>query len=120
MFQVIITISDVNDRKPVFEERLPDESCYVITEFHDLAESVLTIRASDGDDPQTPNGQLNFAILDGNEQGLFRLESSGKALFTRYIFAHNIMKKYILISVNRFLLNNQGKLLTKHNTRYVL
>ena len=76
-FQVIITISDVNDRKPVFEERLPDESCYVITEFHDLTESVLTIRASDGDDPQTPNGQLAFLILDGNDEALFRLESAG-------------------------------------------
>jgi len=41
----------------------------------------------------------------------------GTALFTPDIFAHNIAKlrkKDILTSVNRFLLNNQGNLLTKH------
>ena len=76
--QVIITITDVNDKRPVFEERLPDETCYIITEFYDLNEAVLTVRASDGDDPQTPNGQIEFKILAGNDKDLFRLESSSE------------------------------------------
>lgn len=90
----------MNDKRPVFEEKIGDDDCYIITEFHDLNEPVLTVRASDGDDPQTPNGQLEFEILAGNflitfwkekifletiiqlpgdDHKLFRLEQSGKS-----------------------------------------
>ena len=76
--KVIITISDVNDRRPVFEDRTTEDYCSIITEFHELAEPVLTIRASDGDDPTTQNGQIVFRLVAGNEDDLFRLESSGE------------------------------------------
>ncbi len=62
---MLITVTDVNDKRPVFEEKIGDNDCYIITEFHDLNEPVLTVRASDGDDPQTPNGQLEFEIISG-------------------------------------------------------
>jgi len=63
--KVLITVTDVNDKRPVFEEKIADNDCNFITEFHDLNEPVLTVRASDGDDPQTPNGQLTFEIIAG-------------------------------------------------------
>jgi hypothetical protein len=63
---VIITISDVNDKRPVFEDVAASrsESCSVVTEFHELNEPVVTVRADDDDDPATPNGQIVFRFSD--------------------------------------------------------
>lgn len=64
-----VTILDVNDQPPVFHP-LP-ESCVVVTEFHELGETVYSLKASDADDPNTPNGWVNFSILGGNDQGIY-------------------------------------------------
>lgn len=37
------------------------------------------INAVDGDKPNTPNSELQYAIVAGNEQGKFTLESSPRA-----------------------------------------
>ena len=84
-------VTDVNDKAPVFTSQLSNfksssevgtinpstrPSCSaVITEFHDAISdgAILTITAEDGDDPASPNGRLDFEIIDGNEPGLFRL-----------------------------------------------
>ncbi len=73
---MVVTISDVNDRRPVFEES--DATCSVVTEFHDVNEPVVTVRATDGDDPTTQNGQIVFNLISGNDDNLFRLETSGE------------------------------------------
>ena len=82
-------MTDVNDKVPVFTSLLNDfksnsgtddnkslkQGCSaVITEFHDAISdgAILTITAEDGDDPASPNGRLDFSIVDGNELGLFR------------------------------------------------
>uniref|UniRef100_A0A0K2V387 Putative LOC100748423 [Bombus impatiens] n=1 Tax=Lepeophtheirus salmonis TaxID=72036 RepID=A0A0K2V387_LEPSM len=71
--QIYIRISDVNDEIPMFQE-VP-EQCTLITEFHELSEDILTVRAYDMDDHNTLNGKLNFDIKSGNDLDLFRLES---------------------------------------------
>lgn len=60
----------MNDEPPVFSP-LP-ESCVMITEFHDPGETVYSLKASDADDPNTPNGWVSFSILAGNEGGKIR------------------------------------------------
>lgn len=70
--QLTITILDVNDEAPVFLS-FP-ESCVAITEFHEPKDTITLLKASDADDPNTPNGQVAFAILAGNEKKLFELE----------------------------------------------
>lgn len=67
MFVFSVTITDVNDEPPVLE-RFPD-NCVVVTEFHEPGETVAVLKASDADDPTTPNGWIGFSILAGNEQG---------------------------------------------------
>ncbi|EDV92750.1 GH18658 [Drosophila grimshawi] len=68
--QVFITILDENDNAP--ELTLPT-SCVLITEYHELHESIASIIGKDADDPTTPNGRLQFGIVKGNREGLFEL-----------------------------------------------
>ena len=70
--QVIVSITDVNDQIPVFEEDYVDKpenqhNCAIINEFHDTNEAILTARAKDGDDPRTPNGVVEFSIDSGKD-----------------------------------------------------
>ena len=62
-----VNIVDVNDEAPVFE---PIYGCVTITEFHDLHDVVTTVKASDADDPNTPNGRVLFSIVGGNDLGM--------------------------------------------------
>lgn len=61
-----ITILDENDNVP--EISLPT-SCVLITEYHELHESIASIVGKDADDPATPNGRLEFTISQGNKEG---------------------------------------------------
>ena len=85
--QLVVKVTNVNDQTPVFTSKLsefkssisgsetPNRGCSaIITEFHDAISdgAILTITAEDGDDPASPNGRLDFEIIDGNEPGLFR------------------------------------------------
>lgn len=87
---MVVKVTDVNDKVPIFTSHLNDfksksgldsdnealnQGCAaVITEFHDAISdgAILTITAEDGDDPASPNGRLDFSIVDGNQLGLFR------------------------------------------------
>lgn len=44
-------------------------SCVLITEYHELHESIASIVGKDADDPAMPNGRLEFAISQGNKEG---------------------------------------------------
>lgn len=44
-------------------------ACVLITEYHELNEKIATIKGKDADDPQTPNGRLEFKITKGNQEG---------------------------------------------------
>lgn len=70
-----IKVLDENDHAPVVESPSQKEpACTSITEFHDSKEIVTTIRASDADDPATPNGQLRFEIRGGSAADLFMMK----------------------------------------------
>ncbi|XP_046672662.1 cadherin-23 isoform X2 [Homalodisca vitripennis] len=98
--QIGVTILDVNDEPPVMNP-LP-ESCVMVTEFLEPGETVYTLKASDADDPNTPNGWVSFSILAGNDQELFEIEpldhwtarlyaqSSLKAKYGNYTLAINV------------------------------
>ena len=67
----------MNDEAPVFEApeegEAADAGCALITEFHEVREAVVVIRAHDGDDASTDNGKIDFRIVAGNDLGLFRV-----------------------------------------------
>lgn len=71
---------DENDNPP--EISLPT-SCVLITEYHELNEKIATIRGKDADDPNSPNGRLEFKITKGNKFGQYM----EKELFTPELFA---------------------------------
>ncbi|GLH04217.1 Cadherin-87A [Gryllus bimaculatus] len=70
--QIGVNVVDVNDETPVFEIIY---GCVTVNEFHPVREVVTAIKASDADDPNTPNGRIKFSIIDGNEQGMFKIEN---------------------------------------------
>ena len=53
---------------------MPLADCHFIDEFQPLNEPILTLAALDADDPETPNGQVDLAIVNNLPQSdLFRL-----------------------------------------------
>lgn len=67
-----IRVMDENDHAPIIESPSQLEpSCVSITEFHDPKEIVTSIKASDADDPSTPNGQVKFDVKGGTGADLF-------------------------------------------------
>jgi hypothetical protein len=84
-----ITVLDENDSPPVLQ--VP-KGCVQITEFHDVHEAITAIRSEDKDDPNLPNGQTEFEVIDGTGMTLFELEP---------IDAWNA-KVYAKIALNKF------------------
>ena len=88
--QVIVSITDVNDQVPVFEnEDISPHNCAIINEFHDIDEPILTVRATDADDPRTPNGVIKFKIKAGNKLDLFKMDPNGRLLPNRTLKGMN-------------------------------
>lgn len=48
-------------------------SCIQITEYHDLKDVIVKIKATDADDPKTDNGMLDFQIVEGNDADHFKI-----------------------------------------------
>ncbi|XP_072014059.1 LOW QUALITY PROTEIN: neural-cadherin-like [Amphiura filiformis] len=59
--QVIVTVGDVNDHDPVFGEL---EYVGSVEENSPVGTSVMTLTATDADDPNTPNGELSYFVID--------------------------------------------------------
>ncbi|XP_050667758.1 cadherin-89D [Leptidea sinapis] len=73
---VTVYIEDINDNSPVFLD-----APYTVT-VDELTPTGLTIfkhiRALDRDKPNTPNSDIHYSIIAGDEEGRFALESSNK------------------------------------------
>ncbi|KAH7637786.1 cadherin-23-like protein [Dermatophagoides farinae] len=74
-----IVLSDVNDETPTIVFPSPESECTFISEFHSQNDPVVTIQAHDADDPSLPNGQISFAIVNGNDGHLFEFSPSDTA-----------------------------------------
>ncbi|KAJ8252378.1 hypothetical protein COCON_G00216900 [Conger conger] len=67
-----IKIIDLNDNNPVF----PSSYNGSILERSATGTHVLTVTATDADDPTTANGQVEYKLL--NENDIFEIDNSGK------------------------------------------
>lgn len=65
-----INILDENDSPPVLD--VP-KNIVSISEYHDILNPVLHIKAIDADDPLTPNGKVELTVLAGSGRGKNRL-----------------------------------------------
>lgn len=60
----MITLSDINDNAPQFVSTTP--KTIVLTEKNEAGMQVAVLTATDPDDPETGNGQVQYFIVGGN------------------------------------------------------
>ena len=81
--QVLITVLDVNDNAPVFD---PDRYKAMVPETQALQSVILTVMATDLDEPGNPNSEIVFGITGGNNEGAFAINStSGELILIRLL-----------------------------------
>ena len=68
-----VYITDVNDNAPVF---LEDSYSPVVIEHDGISLTVITVTATDADEPGNPNSQVNYEIVDG-AFGRFDIQPNG-------------------------------------------
>ena len=68
-----VYITDVNDNAPIF---LEDSYNPVVVEHDGISLTIITVTATDADEPDTPNSQINYDIIDGSF-GRFAIEPNG-------------------------------------------
>ncbi|XP_043100166.1 cadherin-5 [Puntigrus tetrazona] len=68
----IIVVMDINDNSPVF----PPDISGSISESSNAGSIVMTVKATDADDPTTQNGMIGYSLLNGTN--LFNINNKGE------------------------------------------
>ena len=89
-----ITISDINDHRPIFDPELYTLS---LREDRRLNSVAFTVFATDADKPDTENSQIVYSIQDGNIGDAFRIESATGIVRINRGLNHEDTPSYILI-----------------------
>ena len=63
-------MTDVNDNSPVFTQ---EEFRFTVPEANLLQVEIGSVGANDADEPFTPNSNIVYSILSGNEEGILSL-----------------------------------------------
>ena len=71
---VTITITDVNDNRPIFR---PDTYSVEAREDLQVGQTVVQVIATDADEPNTINSNIIFSFRSGNSADKFRISSNG-------------------------------------------
>ncbi|XP_062536316.1 cadherin-23 isoform X2 [Armigeres subalbatus] len=79
--QIFISVLDENDNAPIIQA--PD-GCVQVTEFHDIREPLLALKATDADDPKTGNGLIGFEIIDVAGSDIFFLKQKAMGVVEIY------------------------------------
>ncbi len=91
---VTITVTDVNDNRPVFQ---PDSFDVLLREDLEIGNNVVQPLATDADQPNTPNSEIVYSILaSGNEEGRFRINSSSGQIETAALLDFETTTRYTL------------------------
>ncbi|XP_051813310.1 cadherin-17 [Acanthochromis polyacanthus] len=76
--KVVIKVIDVNNEMPLFEKT--DYDSETLPENTDVGHTVLTIKATDADDPDSGSSSIEFHISAGDDDGVFAVETDGKGV----------------------------------------
>ncbi|XP_068995515.1 cadherin-17 [Embiotoca jacksoni] len=76
--KVVIKVIDVNNEMPLFEKT--DYGNHTLAEDTPVGHTVLTIRATDADDPDSGSSLIEFHISEGNTDEVFAVETDGKGV----------------------------------------
>lgn len=92
LVDVTITISDINDNKPLF-----DKSPYLarVDEDATVGTSVVSVFAQDDD--KGPNKEITYNIKSGNEQGTFNLNRTSGLITLNQLLDHETKASYLLV-----------------------
>ncbi|XP_034032883.1 neural-cadherin-like [Thalassophryne amazonica] len=89
---VRVFISDVNDNKPIFGQRLYEVG---VDENADVGLTVVTVSANDED--EGANAKLRYQITSGNKGGVFDIEPEVGAIFIAQPLDYEKQKRYKLL-----------------------
>ncbi|XP_055789881.1 neural-cadherin-like [Salvelinus fontinalis] len=89
---VRVFISDVNDNKPVFAQRLYEVG---VDEDADVGLAVVTVSANDED--EGANAKLRYQITSGNTGGVFDIEPEVGTIFVAQPLDYEQQKRYKLL-----------------------
>ncbi|XP_061826093.1 neural-cadherin-like isoform X1 [Nerophis lumbriciformis] len=89
---VRVFISDVNDNKPVFVQRLYEVA---VDEDADVGLAVVTVSANDED--EGANAKLRYQITSGNKGGVFDIEPEVGTIFITQPLDYEQQKRYKLL-----------------------
>ncbi|XP_056142403.1 cadherin-17 [Lampris incognitus] len=73
--KVLIKVIDVNNELPVFERK--DYGSHTLAEDTPVGHTVLTVKATDADDPGSGSSLIEFHISAGNDDEVFAIETDG-------------------------------------------
>ncbi|KAM9353461.1 LOW QUALITY PROTEIN: cadherin-17 [Symphorus nematophorus] len=73
--KVVVKVIDVNNEMPLFEKS--DYSSEPLPEDTPVGQTVLTIRATDADDPDSGSSVINFLISAGDDDDVFTVNTNG-------------------------------------------
>ncbi|XP_035019448.2 cadherin-17 [Hippoglossus stenolepis] len=76
--KVVIKVIDVNNEKPEFEKN--DYGSHTLAEDTPVGHTVVTITATDADDPGSGSALIEFHISAGNDDDVFAVETDGKGV----------------------------------------
>ncbi|XP_049902789.1 cadherin-17 [Epinephelus moara] len=76
--KVVVKVIDVNNEMPLFEKN--DYGNHTLAEDTAVGHTVLTIRATDADDPDSGSSLIEFHITAGDDDEVFAVETDGKGV----------------------------------------
>ncbi|KAG7476020.1 cadherin-17 [Solea senegalensis] len=76
--KVVIKVIDVNNEMPLFEET--DYGSHTLAEDTPVGHTVVTIRATDADDPDSGSSLIEYHISAGDDDEVFAVETDGKGV----------------------------------------
>ncbi|XP_041708069.1 cadherin-17-like [Coregonus clupeaformis] len=71
--KVLIKVIDINNELPIFE--MNDYGSHNLSEDTAVGHTLLTVKATDADDPGTGSSRIEFHITAGNKDGVFAMET---------------------------------------------
>ncbi|XP_075965601.1 cadherin-17 [Anarhichas minor] len=76
--KVVVKVIDVNNKMPLFEKS--DYGSHTLAEDTPVGHTVLTINATDADEPDSGSSLIEFQITAGDDDGVFAVETDGKGV----------------------------------------
>uniref|UniRef100_A0A667XGU3 Cadherin 17, LI cadherin (liver-intestine) n=1 Tax=Myripristis murdjan TaxID=586833 RepID=A0A667XGU3_9TELE len=73
--RVTIKVIDINNELPLFEKN--DYGSHTLAEDTPVGHTVLTLKATDADDPGSGSSRIEFHISAGNDDEVFAIETDG-------------------------------------------